>query len=202
MKDRLTIGLFSVLMMVVTLASGQDTIITIDGEEISANVVEVRLNEVAYKKQNNPTGPLYIIPHQQVYMIKYANGTKEVFSYEVSSPSQPADRPADHISMSPENLYLQGRRDADIYYRKRGSMWGTFGATVVFAPVGLATGIILGIVPPKIEDTVPDYQMLQSYEYKQGYIKKARGKKWGSVALGFGLGIATNIIVYSLVNNQ
>ena len=202
MKERLTICLFSVLMMIATLASAQDTIITIDGEEISATIVEVRLNEIAYKKENNPTGPLYIIPHQQVYMVQYANGTKEIFSYEMSSPSRSVDHTTSTPSMTSENLYLRGKGDANLYYNKQGSMWGTFGATIIFAPVGLATGIILGVVPPKIEDTVPQYDLLQHPEYKSGYVKKARGKKWGRVALGFGLGIATNIIVYSLVNNQ
>ena len=201
MKERLLTYLFPVFMVITTVAVGQDRIILINGDKVSAYVTEVRLQEVAYKKADNPEGPLYIIPKQQIYMIQYANGTKEVFSFEMNAPSESENYMVSQPARPSENLYLKGKTDAGMFYNKRGSMWGTFGATIVFAPVGLATGIVLGVVPPKIEDTVPNYQLLEMPEYKKGYVKKAKGKKWGAVAMGFGLGIATNIIVYSLINN-
>ena len=83
MKNTSITYLHILIIAISTVASAQDQLITIDGEKISADIKEVRLGEIAYRESRNPSGPLYIIPKQQVYMIQYRNGTKEVFSYSV-----------------------------------------------------------------------------------------------------------------------
>lgn len=55
-----------------------DIIILQDGNEISAKITEVGINEVKYKRCDNLTGPAYVIKKSDVFMLKYANGTKEV----------------------------------------------------------------------------------------------------------------------------
>ena len=66
----------------------QDNIILRTGEEIKAKVQEVGLADIKYKKTDNPTGPLYTILKSDVFMIKYENGTKDVFAaYQPSTPS-------------------------------------------------------------------------------------------------------------------
>jgi len=50
-----------------------------NGEEIKAKVQEVGISEIKYKKVDNLTGPLYTVLKSEVFIIKYENGTKEVF---------------------------------------------------------------------------------------------------------------------------
>lgn len=55
------------------------------GEEISAKVIKVGSEEVEYKKCDNVEGPLYSVKSQNVFMIKYANGVKDIISKEGSN---------------------------------------------------------------------------------------------------------------------
>lgn len=57
----------------------QDIIIKKTGDEIEAIVQEIGPDEIKYKKFSNSNGPTYIINKQEVFMIKYENGTKDVF---------------------------------------------------------------------------------------------------------------------------
>ncbi len=56
-----------------------DLITLKNGEEVSAKVLEITSIEVKYKKCDSPDGPLYVVKKSDVFMIKYSNGTKEVF---------------------------------------------------------------------------------------------------------------------------
>lgn len=60
-----------------------DNIILKDGSEIASIIEEIRSNEIAYKKCNYTTGPLYIVLKNEVFMIKYKNGTSEVINNNV-----------------------------------------------------------------------------------------------------------------------
>jgi len=55
-----------------------DNIILRNGEEISAQVIEVGTAEIKYRKCQNIKGPLYSINKKEVFMIKYVNGTKDI----------------------------------------------------------------------------------------------------------------------------
>jgi flagellar biosynthesis GTPase FlhF len=56
-----------------------DEIIERDGEIISAKVIEIGVDEIKYKKCENADGPTYYISKDDVFMIKYANGSKDIF---------------------------------------------------------------------------------------------------------------------------
>lgn len=58
----------------------QDKILLKNGEEINAIVNEIDINVIKYKKFENPNGPMYTIEKRLVVMIKYQNGTQDVFS--------------------------------------------------------------------------------------------------------------------------
>jgi hypothetical protein len=58
----------------------QDLITLKTGEEIEAKVIRVTVSEVEYKKWSNVEGPDYIVSKDDVFMIKYVNGEKEVFN--------------------------------------------------------------------------------------------------------------------------
>ncbi|CCH03395.1 hypothetical protein FAES_5396 [Fibrella aestuarina BUZ 2] len=76
-------------LLVTTLTYAQDNIMLRSGEEIPAKVLEVNQSELKYRKTANPDGPIYTAPLRDVFLIKYANGTKDVFG------NPPATRPAD-----------------------------------------------------------------------------------------------------------
>jgi hypothetical protein len=69
--------------------TGYDLIIKNDKTEIKAKVIEIQDLNVVYKKYENLQGPNYNIAKNQVFMIIYANGSKETF--DVPAPAQQAN---------------------------------------------------------------------------------------------------------------
>ncbi|MDR1526368.1 MAG: DUF2846 domain-containing protein [Dysgonamonadaceae bacterium] len=89
MKSRrilLTIGLCLGWILSVT---AQDTIILKTGDEIRSRVLEIGDAEVKYKKFENPDGPLYVLGRAEIFMIKYENGTKDVFGLDPVESAEP-----------------------------------------------------------------------------------------------------------------
>lgn len=63
-----------------------DVLIFKDGSEVKVKVTEVGLNDIKYKRCNNLDGPNHISRKNEIFMIKYANGTKEVVKSEAAEP--------------------------------------------------------------------------------------------------------------------
>jgi len=79
--------LFLVLVgfLILNTLSAQDVILKKNGDEISAKIQEVGVTDIKYKKFENPDGPMYTILKSEVMMIKYQNGTKDVFPLDNNS---------------------------------------------------------------------------------------------------------------------
>jgi hypothetical protein len=77
----------------------QDIITLKNGNEIQAKVLEVGTHDIKYKKFENQEGPTYTTLKAEIFMIKYQNGDKDVFT---SKPIPEADN-----SMSNHLLYAQ-----------------------------------------------------------------------------------------------
>jgi hypothetical protein len=58
----------------------QDKIMFIDGTEILSKVIEINNSEIKYKQFDNQNGPTIITLKKNIFIIKYENGTKEVFT--------------------------------------------------------------------------------------------------------------------------
>jgi len=71
----------------------QDIIVLKNGEEIKSLVQEIGMEYVKYKKFDNQTGPIYNISKTEIFMIKYENGTKDVFNEVSKSPESKPDHP-------------------------------------------------------------------------------------------------------------
>ena len=82
LKKLQNFALFFVAAMLlnVTSAMAQDIITLKTGDEIEALVEKVGGVEIEYRKWDNQTGPVYVIKTDKIFMIKYRNGTKEVFN--------------------------------------------------------------------------------------------------------------------------
>ncbi len=59
-----------------------DEIIYKDGTEIKAKVIEINTSEIRYKKCNFLEGPTFVDKQNKIFMIKYSNGTSEMFKTE------------------------------------------------------------------------------------------------------------------------
>lgn len=58
----------------------QDIITKKDGTDIQAKVTEVGIDQISYKKYSNPDGPTYVIKKNEILMITYENGEREVYA--------------------------------------------------------------------------------------------------------------------------
>jgi hypothetical protein len=110
--------LFVFLFLIPVFLPGfsQDELTFRTGETLKAKIIEIGSADIVYKKADNPTGPSYTISKDKVFMIKYENGTKDVFGTDktstpttpgtVASSGMPATiyfyRPSKIIGSSPE----------------------------------------------------------------------------------------------------
>lgn len=78
---------FSVLTSIFTISIcfSQDIMTKKSGEDIQANVLEVTTTEIKYKKFESQNGPTYSILKSDVLMIRYKDGTKDIFAQEKNS---------------------------------------------------------------------------------------------------------------------
>lgn len=74
------------LLISAHFVNAQDTLYRMNGESIGVKVLEVSPKEVKYVLSSNPSGPTYIVLKSEVYMIEYANGTKDVFGSKTIVP--------------------------------------------------------------------------------------------------------------------
>jgi opacity protein-like surface antigen len=66
-----------------------DLIVKTNGEEIRVRVEEVGHTEIRYKRFGNETGPTFTIRKSDVFMITYADGTRDVFERSRTGTSSP-----------------------------------------------------------------------------------------------------------------
>jgi hypothetical protein len=59
-----------------------DELIFKDGTELKGKVIEITPTEIKYKKCDMLDGPTYVGKKSDIFMVKYANGTREVFTTE------------------------------------------------------------------------------------------------------------------------
>lgn len=83
MKRILFLAAFMLLSMA---ASAQDIIVKKNGEEIRAKVEEIGERSIRYRKFTNLTGPVYSISRNEVFVIRYESGAKDIIT--------PLDQPA------------------------------------------------------------------------------------------------------------
>ena len=86
--------LFALLALLAGTAHAQDLLTKRNGEELSVKVVELTPAEVKYRRADNPDGPLISLWRSDVFMIRYANGTKEILSSGLAPKATPAAAPA------------------------------------------------------------------------------------------------------------
>ena len=71
--------IFLILIYLPFTGFAQDNIILRDGNEIGAKIIEINVDNIKYKKYTNLDGPTYTKKINDIFMIKYENGEKDVF---------------------------------------------------------------------------------------------------------------------------
>ena len=147
-----------------------DELLFRDGSEIKGKVIEITQTEIKYKKCDMLDGPLYVVKKSKIFIIKYANGTRDVFKEETIENDQNSNQ---NVKKN-HNLAL---------------LAFTFGLIGIYPSVisilGIA-GIIFGIMALKKIKQEPD-------KYKGEVISKI-GMVFGIVGLIFGILIITLLI--------
>jgi hypothetical protein len=98
-----------------TMSLAQDIITLRSGDEIKALVQEVGATEVRYKKFENATGPIYVLQKAEIFMIKYANGERDVFTVPVATPpvtTPPVNASGTSAATPPVNANGKQEREA------------------------------------------------------------------------------------------
>lgn len=103
--------LFVTTVLLITGLFAQDLIIKKNGDEINAKIEEVGVSDIKYKKADNLEGPVFTLLKAEVFMIKFQNGTKEVFTEEARGANQ-----IDNVVNPPPPAELQ--QATVIIYRK------------------------------------------------------------------------------------
>ena len=179
--------LFIAMMFVYTnLTYAQDMITKKTGEDISAKVLEVTSSEVKYKKTDNLEGPIFTILKSEVLIIRYKNGTKDVFSNpkDVNSQTVVAEQ------ISENDMFSKGKSDAKAFYRgnNSGSGW-TATATILTSPLlGVIPAAICSSTEPSDSNLMyPNPALMKSPEYYRSYLNEAHRIKKNKVWKAFGI---------------
>ena len=181
--------ILSTLLTIFTfsICFSQDVITIKSGEDISAKILEIGQTEIKYKKFDNQTGPTYSILKTDVIIVRYENGTKDLFN--VNTPTSPTISTT--ISNSDNgNLYLEGQLDAVKYYKGyKAAGTGTFVTSLFLSPlVGLIPAIACSSTPPdRYNLNYPDEDKMKKSEYYSGYTQKAKKIKSGKVWTNWGI---------------
>lgn len=146
-----------IMLCVSISALAEDIIITRKSEKISAVILEVNVDDVKYKKQDNPNGPTYTMLKSDIASILYSSGTVDVFEAKNSKTISEAgyatyslqgnDILADG-NIIPEGRYLElASRFCPIAYEQYKKGKSTRAAGIALMSTGcffLAGGLISG----------------------------------------------------------
>ena len=83
--------------------SAQDNIIMRNNDVVKAKVEEVGVDVIRYHKFDNLDGPIYDMPKTDVYMILYANGTRDVINDQPQNTTPQNTAPQDNYTSVQDN---------------------------------------------------------------------------------------------------
>jgi hypothetical protein len=124
---------FVVTIVTANFGIAQDVITLKNGTDINALVQEVGDVEIKYKKFDNPNGPNYTLKKSEILIIRYENGTKDIFSEEAKSVEKQA------VSMS-ESASTKNNENTETVYLPE-NMQNRKDVIVVFGGLGIQTRI-------------------------------------------------------------
>ncbi|WP_125916415.1 hypothetical protein [Hymenobacter coccineus] len=178
-------------------APGPDTILRLDGQEIQGRVVVLTPTELRYLPAAPAPPDTLALPVAEVFLIRYANGTREVLHPETANAG-PADL---LLGLNTRQRDSLGRRDAATHYRNPGALWGTFGATLYAGPiVGVVMPALVGRASVKARNLrAPQPALLGDADYQRGYQQQANRTKHQQTWTGYGTGVGAWVVLVAVI---
>lgn len=174
--------LFSLILLLSHFVSNaQDIITRKNGEDVQAKVSMVTPSEVRYTLYNAPDSGTIILMKSEILMIRYEDGTKDIFTNEQAS-----------IASSNIDYCSKGNQDAKQHYRRyKAAGTGTFLTAFFAGPLfGLIPAIACSSTPPKDRNLdYPNEELMKNRLYKKCYTEQARKKKANKVWANYGIGV-------------
>jgi hypothetical protein len=110
-----------------SMLKAQDIIVKRNGDEIKAIVLKVSSTEVEYKKFGSSSNVIYTLLKSEIFMIKYADGDKDVFKEEAApaaaAPAAAAPAPGKSVQPAPASAKLDVK-PFDFNKKRFGFDWG------------------------------------------------------------------------------
>jgi hypothetical protein len=182
------------LIIAFSLCFSQDLITKKSGEDIQAKISEVNQTDIRYTKLDNPNGPTFTILKSDILLVRYANGTKDIFNEE-NNPE---------VTVSSVDLFRDGQTDADKYYRGyKGSGTGTLLSGLLVSPLlALIPAIACSSADPKDNNLdYPNSELMKKSEYYNGYTQKAKKIKQHKVWTNWGIALGVNVVAVLLLTS-
>jgi len=144
---RTIISLIAITFLTAGKMVAQDVIFLKTGEEILSFVEEINPDNVKYIRHDNPNGPLYTLYKSDIFMIKYENGTKDVFYKEVT-----IEEIRRRLVEELEELFIE-----EIWWQELEDEWidQEEDALIDKPDFELGDGISFGLGGRKLRDSVP-----------------------------------------------
>ena len=165
-----------------------DILVFKNGDEIASKIMMISENEVVYKKYDFLDGPSFSVNKATIFMIKYSNGQKDIFSKEVNTQKT-------YSNSNFAESTIQGENDAIANYRTGGAFaagFSSFILTPLFALI--PTAIITSVEPNDSNLKYPNIELYNTDpNYKAAYKKQAFKMKKKATWTGYGLGAFINI---------
>lgn len=90
------------------VANAQDIITLKDGSDMQVLVQEVGEFDIKFKKFDNPNGPNYTLKKSEIFMVRYKNGSKDVFANNTTSATTTPSKVQNQIEEPLKPLSIQG----------------------------------------------------------------------------------------------
>lgn len=197
MKKLVLIALVTILKTVSCYS--QDLITKKNGDDVKSKIIEVGTLEIKYKKFDNLNGPIFTILKSDVLIVRYENGTKDIFNEEkkIETPILTAQTEVD--------LFSQGQRDADLNYKGyKGAGTGTFFTTLLTSPLfGLIPAIACSASKPDNSNlNFPSSELMKKQDYYNGYTQQAFAIKKKKTWKNFGIGTGVFLVAVLLTRGR
>jgi len=206
-----------ILVLCSIFVNAQDVIYKNDGTEIKVKIIELTIETVKYKNFEQLEGPIRNILLSDVFMIIYEDGTKEVIKKSINSQPQTQTQQQlqtptiimpkietikDNTSLNYQDFCFRGQQDASMYYTgySNAASW-TCAATILGGGIiGLIPAIACSSAEPEMSSlTFPDPEMQVNPSYISCYLQEAKKIKSRKVWTIFGVGIAVNAAIITLI---
>lgn len=189
--------ILSILLSVFKLVNAQDVLTKRDGTDIQAKVLEVTTGEVKYKKFDNINGPTFSILKSDLLMVRYENGTKDIFNQQNTNSVANTN----FNSTPDDNTCFTGKQDALRNYsgQNSGAGW-TMATTILTSPLlGLIPAVACSSSAPLDENLkCPNPNLIKDNNYYRCYKDQAletkKKKIWTNYGIGAGVWLAIIVL--------